>query len=205
MAQITSGIRSVLSNPVIYDLSQNIMGAKRIRSELVQEFIRPKSGQRILDIGCGTAEILSAMPLGVEYVGFDISEIYIQTARQRFGSKGAFHLGLFDKKIAPSLGAFDTVIILGALHHMDDRVVDELFSVVSSVMKPDGRVVTIDPCFDISQGHIAKFLISRDRGRNVRTSIGYASLSQDYFSDVKGVLRHRAWIPYTHWIMECKK
>jgi hypothetical protein len=30
-------------------------------------------------------------------------------------------------------------------------------------------------------------------------------LPQDSFGDIKGLVRHRSWIPYTHWVMECKR
>ena len=41
MSQITSGIRAILSHPVIYDTVQNIMGARQIRRDLVDSFVRP--------------------------------------------------------------------------------------------------------------------------------------------------------------------
>lgn len=205
MAQITSGIRSLLSNPWMYDASQNIMGARKIRDELVAEFIRPQDGQRILDVGCGTAEILSALPDTVDYVGFDISKDYINESRQRFGSKGEFHCGLYDSNAALNIGSFDTAIILGALHHMDDDVARDLLQLIFYSLKPGGRLVTIDPCFDESQSGIARFLISKDRGQNVRTLRGYETLPDKIFSRVNIILRHRSWIPYTHCIMECFK
>jgi hypothetical protein len=59
MNQINTGIRSVLSHPLICDALQNIMGVRKIRQEFVNEFVRPVEGQRIFfDIGCGTAELL---------------------------------------------------------------------------------------------------------------------------------------------------
>ena len=94
MAQITRGLRQVLSIPSVYNLFQRFMGAHRGRLELVKNHIRPYSGMRILDIGCGTAEILKYLPDDVEYFGYDVSGKYIAAANTRFGQRGVFYCGL---------------------------------------------------------------------------------------------------------------
>ncbi len=205
MAQITHGIRAILSTPRIYDFFQCVMGARHGRQQLVEEFIRPQPGEQILDIGCGTAEILDFLPHDVYYIGYDISPNYTEAALKRFGDRGEFYCGFFDQNAAAGKPSFDVVLMLGALHHMDDEEVQHLLSLVSSVLAPNGRLVTIDPCFSDGQSPIARLLISRDRGKNVRNGKAYESLVRSVFPKVKGTLRHRTWIPYTHWIMECSK
>jgi SAM-dependent methyltransferase len=205
MGQITSGVRAVLSAPVIYDYLQNIMGAEQVRRELVDEFIRPDGGCRILDLGCGTAEILHYLPSNIEYWGFDISPEYISAAKKRFGSRGHFHCGLLTESDLASLPRFDRVLALGVLHHLENEEVKVFFTLVKESLNSDGWVVTIDPCLAIGQNSIARYLILKDRGQNVREADAYASLAQISFSRVEARLRHRKWIPYTHWIMECAK
>lgn len=205
MSQITHGVRAIFSSPRIYDGFQNLMGATRIRQELVRDFIRPKPGMRLLDIGCGTAEILSFLPQEVEYWGFDISSRYIDAAHARFGARGHFHCGLFSSHHVNELPEFDIVIAFGVLHHLSDDEARSLFALAKEAIKPDGRVVTIDPCFAEGQNPIARFLISKDRGQNVRAAEGYQGLPDLNFSKIDGQVRHRNWIPYTHWVMECKQ
>lgn len=203
MSQITSGIRAILSHPVIYDAMQNIMGARQARHELVEKFIKPTSNSRILDIGCGTAEILPYLPAGVGYWGFDISRPYIEAAKTRFGSRGHFHCGLLDKTALNELPKVDVVLAIGVLHHLDDDVAANLFALAREALNEGGRMITIDPCFASGQNPIARYLISQDRGQNVRDAQAYQKLACQTFSKVRGTLRHRRWIPYTHWIMEC--
>lgn len=205
MAQITDGIRAILSSPVIYDALQNIMGAHKVRQELVNEFIRPEDGCRILDLGCGTAKILRYIPSTVEYWGYDMSPDYIAAAKAEYGNRGHFQCGLLSEADLNKLPKFDRVLALGVLHHLDDDVAEDFFTLAKQALNPAGRVVTIDPCLAAGQSPIARFLILRDRGQNVRDAHGYTSLAQDTFANVTGTLRHRAWIPYTHWIMECAK
>lgn len=205
MSQITSGIRSVLTSPLIYDALQNIMGAKTVRKELVNEFIKSFAGCRILDIGCGTAEILEYLPENVEYFGFDISPEYIESAKSRYGSRAKFHCGILDASMLKDYPKFDRVLALGVLHHLSDDEARSLFHLAKDALAPGGYVVTFDPCYASGQNPIARYLISRDRGQNVRNSTGYNAIASEHFSSVKGVLKHRAWIPYTHWFMECEK
>lgn len=205
MAQITSGVRAILSHPWVYNALQSFMGARRARQEFVREFIRPTNGQRVLDIGCGTAELLAFLPDDVEYVGYDPSEEYIAHARQFYGEGGEFHCGFFDRAEAEHHQPFDIVLASGVLHHMDDFQLKEMITLARDSLTPGGRMVTIDPVFCSPQNPLARLLISMDRGQNVRTAKEYTELASHVFPHVNGILRHRAWVPYTHWIMECQK
>ena len=88
-SEIVNGVRRVLSAPSIYRFTQWAVGAGKLRNALVEEIIRIEPGLRIVDIGCGPADILEYLP-GVDYVGFDHSESYIASARSRFGERGRF-------------------------------------------------------------------------------------------------------------------
>jgi len=203
MTQVTTGIHAVLANPFIYELFQNIMGAKSARKRLVKDHIRPMSNMRILDLGCGPAEILNFLPENIDYVGYDISETYIKNACDKFKGRGVFHCRLLELEEAKSLEKFDLVMAIGVLHHMDDDVAEAFITLAKAALKPGGRLLTHDPVYAKGQSPIAKFLISKDRGQNVRDAAAYEALARKVFSDVSGKVRHQTWIPYTHWTMEC--
>jgi len=204
MAQINTGLRAVLSNPIVYDTFQSLLGANQGRRELVANWIRPYDGMRILDIGCGTARILQHLPK-VDYWGFDLSQRYVDDARRRYGDRGHFQCGLVEQATLDNVPLFDVVLALGVLHHLDDDQTLHLLTLAKNVLKPNGRLVTIDPCYVVSQNPLARYLVSRDRGQNVRYPDAYRQLASNVFSDVKGLVDNLAWIPYTHWIMECAK
>src|ERR1700675_1593276 len=90
MAQTTTGLRSILSAAPVYDLFQRLVGADSLRRTIVSDYLIVGTRHRILDIGCGTAEILRFLPDDIEYVGFDASPEYVESARTRFGSRGTF-------------------------------------------------------------------------------------------------------------------
>lgn len=204
MAQVTTGIRSILSYPLVYEWLQKIMGADASRIELISKFIKPYGVETVLDIGCGPAEILSYMP-GVDYYGFDISSEYIEKAKLTYGVEGHFfnrNVSIEDLKVLPS---FDLVMMFGVLHHLDDDVAKAVIKIAFKALKPGGRLLTKDPCFEQGQNPIARFLISQDRGQNVRTKPGYSSLVEGHFDQEKVEVTHQAWVPYTHCVMECTK
>ena len=205
MGQITTGIHSILSNPFIYSQFQNLMGTHSLRIKFVGDYVRPLSRQsRILDIGCGPADILGYLP-PVEYYGFDISEAYINKAKIRFGSRGRFFCKPLIKTELVNLPKFDIVLAMGVLHHMDDAAAKELCELAYHALEPGGRFVTFDPCYSQAQNPVARYLVSKDRGQNVRDQVGYHDLASHVFKEPKMVVRHRAWIPYTHCFMECTR
>ena len=202
--QITTGIRSVLSNPLVYSTLQNLMGAKQGYLNLVKYQIRPFDGVNILDIGCGPGDIVDYLP-SVNYWGFDISEVYISQAKKKYGNIAKFECKYLTMEDLELLPKFDVVIASGVLHHMDDDVAVHFFKLAFMALKNGGRLVTIDPCLTNNQNPVARFLINRDRGQNVRDEMGYKNLARSIFNDVKVKVKHKLWIPYTHCLMECTK
>ena len=202
MAQITSGPRAVLSSPAVYDTFQWLMGGRVGRTDFATTMVRARAGMRVLDVGCGTGELLAYLPDGVYYHGWDISDAYVAAARERFGSSGQFTAGLLTEAAVISEAPYDVVIASGVLHHLNDGLVRELAHLARLAVRNGGRFVSVDPVVAAGQHPLARFLISRDRGQHVRTPDQYLGLVQPAFSDPAGVVRHRRWVPYTHWMME---
>ena len=204
MTQITNGLRSILSSPIVYSLFQGLMCAHKARTLFTKNFIRPFSGMKILDIGCGPATILNYMN-EVEYYGFDVSNEYIKKAKAIFGDRGNFYCKEFELTDLENIPKVDIVLAIGLLHHLDDDILINMLHLAFSALKPGGRLITLDPCFVKNQNPIAKFLITQDRGRNVRTEKGYTELVSQVFSSYKIQIKHKKWIPYTHCITESFK
>lgn len=204
MGQVTSGIRSILSHPLVYGLFQNAMGARSGRVRVVRDYVRPFPGMRVLDLGCGPADILNELPTDIAYVGYDMSPNYIASARRSFGSRGTFHCRRLERTEVATLEPFDLVMGIGVLHHLDDATARQFMTLAKGALKPGGRIYTVDPCYVAGQNLLARFIISRDRGQHVRDANGYLSLPEGLGLRVIGNVTHQAWIPYTHWHMECR-
>lgn len=205
MPQITQGIRSVLSIPAIYTLFKLIIGGSSSRTTLVREYVRPKCGDRILDIGCGPGDTLPYLP-DVDYVGFDASQEYTKAAQTRYGNRATFICQQVSTTTLKEPSCFDIVLAIGILHHLDDAEALQLFQLAQAALKPGGRLITFDGVFVEKQSPLARYIISRDRGQNVRTQEGYLAIASQVFSTITVSIRHDLLrIPYTHLILECTR
>lgn len=196
--------RRVLENPNVYSFFQHFVGADRGRRIFVSEILNLQPGSRVLDVGCGPADILKHLPNDIDYVGIDYSSDYIEAARKSFGSRGRFFVS--DVAQLKSIGerGFDVAFAVGLLHHLKDDTVRGLMRDVHSVLKPGGRFVTLDGAIEYPQNPIARVLARLDRGQFVRTAEEYAALGKSAYRDVSAVVRHDLLrIPYSHAAMEC--
>lgn len=207
MGQITTGARRLLSVPFFYDLFQDLVGASGIRVRWIRDFLRPFPGARVLDIGCGTAGILPYLPGYVDYTGFDMSPAYIEAARARHGRRGRFTCARAEV-FEPQGGEgrpFDIAMAFGVLHHLDDGEARSMLRNARSALGAGGRLVTLDPAYVPGQDRLARFAVSRDRGRNVRSPEAYAALGEGVFPRVETtVLRGALRIPYDHAVLVCR-
>ena len=103
-------------------------------------------------------------------------------------------------------GTFDIVMANGLFHHLDDREADQLVAIASRALKPGGKFCSLDNCYITDQNPIARFLVSRDRGQNVREAEGYVALIKPHFDSVELFTRHDLLrVPYTHAICVATK
>jgi SAM-dependent methyltransferase len=200
--------RRLLEHPRLYSWYREFAAGGRERAIFAQQYVRARPGNRILDVGCGPADLLEDLPQQVAYVGADTAPRYIADAKQRFAGRGEFYCRTLDVSFVDELGAnsFDIVIAHGLIHHLDDREVLGLYEVVNRALVPGGRLVTLDGCFAENQSLLVRALLKGDRGKHVRDQQSYEALSRQAFREVKGSLRsdlHR--IPYCVLIQECVK
>ena len=197
-------LSSLLSLPASYRLFRRLMGGKSVWKIYLAEYVKPAPGNKILDIGCGPADILNYLP-AVNYTGLDISPEYIGSAKKRFGSRGRFccsDIGL--AAIEGEQGTFDLVLATGVIHHLDDAQAARLFDLARLALRPTGCLVTFDGCYASQQSRVARWLLAKDRGKFVRTREEYLRLASARFSTVESHLRHDLLrMPYTHLIMRC--
>ena len=130
-----------------YRLFRWMVGGESAWKIYLGEYVKPAAGDKILDIGCGPADVLNYLP-AVNYTGLDVGPEYIDSARKRFGSKGRFLCGDVGlATIEGEQGAFDLVLATGVIHHLDDTQATKLFDLARLILRPAGRLVTYDGCY----------------------------------------------------------
>jgi SAM-dependent methyltransferase len=118
-------------------------------TEFLAETLRPRPGNRILDVGCG--EGLAEVAIGrlrvsqLELVGVDLVVSKVAAARQetrshnqrvQFAAGDASHLPF-------RTGAFDSIYVVAVLQHVRD--VEAAVAELARVTAPRGRVVAVEP------------------------------------------------------------
>jgi SAM-dependent methyltransferase len=115
------------------------VGKRRILGVLLD---RIPSGGRLLDLGCGTGGILRHWIDRYRCVGVDRSKVALDVCRRKgFSTVARCELGHLPFR--PE--AFDTVLILDVLEHLDDEV--RFLAAASQVCAPGGRIIISVPAF----------------------------------------------------------
>ncbi len=81
MPQRKSSLYNLINNPLVYKIIQKVMSGTSFRANIVRKNIKKKNS-KILDIGCGPAEILESIPR-CEYYGYDIDSRSIRYAKKK--------------------------------------------------------------------------------------------------------------------------
>jgi cyclopropane fatty-acyl-phospholipid synthase-like methyltransferase len=189
----------------MYSLSMRLLGGHNSRRITVNKYIRQSDGDKILDIGCGPGDIVQYLP-HVTYVGFDSNQDYINQAKQRFGQQGLFFCNSIHTYSVEDVEkhSYDITIAIGLLHHLNDTESTELFNIARTALRSAGRLITLDNCYTENQSRLEKFLLSKDRGKFIRTPEGYRDLALHHFGNVKVIIETNLLrVPYSHVVLEC--
>lgn len=196
-------LNRVLQHPGNYIQIQRVIGADRLRKRCI-DLIQPHPHDCILDIGCGPAQILNDIPWVRQYYGFDTEKKYIDYAAKKYQGRGHFYACEFNAAFLESatLETIDKVFLMGIFHHISDAAVSTLLQTIDSVLKPGGRIITLDPCFTPDQSFFSQWIAKNDRGKFIRDESGYLSLMNQQFTTIDSrILNNTCRIPSTEIIM----
>ncbi|MEU3646068.1 methyltransferase domain-containing protein [Lentzea sp. NPDC034063] len=158
-----------------YDVLHRVSGLHAIHQEMV-EVAGLSAGQRVLDVGCGTGNLLRSTGKrhrDVELVGVDPDLKMLARAERKLRRAGL--TAKLDRGFAQELtfpdASFDVVFSSLMLHHLDDPSKGEMLAEVRRVLRPGGLLVLADIAH---HGHAAKgiadagFTAEPTRTRKVR-------------------------------------
>ena len=98
------------------------------------------TGRRILDAGCGSGPIASALrDRGATVTGFDSSAGMLELARRRLGPDADLHLADLASTLPFPDGAFDDAIAALVLHYLEDWTGP--LAELRRVLRPGGRLI----------------------------------------------------------------
>jgi hypothetical protein len=120
----------------IIQMPEDIMRTHREKAaRRIVELLGIKSGDRVLDIGCGIADVVQHLPASVDCYGFDVSGDYAAAPRRRCGTRNCFAVEALKPGAAEGIGRrFRTPDEYMAIAHRTSvdakaRVVDDPLSI----------------------------------------------------------------------------
>jgi ubiquinone/menaquinone biosynthesis C-methylase UbiE len=141
-----------------YDVVHRFFGVSRLH-QLMIGLADAQPGMRVVDIGCGTGNLLVA--LGQERAGLDLAGLdpderaLVRAARRsRRARLSVDWRRAFAQELPYPDQSVDRVLSSLMLHHLDDASKDELLAEVRRVLRPDGVLVLADvDGHDAHHGH----------------------------------------------------
>jgi ubiquinone/menaquinone biosynthesis C-methylase UbiE len=198
------GLYKILSIPKVYNFIQWMFHHPRTKNYF-DKLIGVTEGKKILDVGCGPGDIVLKFP-NSEYVGIDISQEYIDNAKNRFGMLGRFYCVSVDEIEKIDITKIDIVILIGVLHHLSDEQISDMLEKLKNIMNPGGVLVTLDCAFFPKQNLISRMFVSLDRGMFVREADHFrAILKKNFLKEIESKLIHQKFPPYDRLLMKFQR
>jgi cyclopropane-fatty-acyl-phospholipid synthase len=121
--------------------------AQEQKREQICRKLQLKSGETLLDIGCGWGGMLiyAAQHYGISGVGVTLSKEQAEESNRRIENAGLqdqIHVEHADYRDLPNQGrVFDKVVSVGCLEHIGKENHDLFFSIAKQSLKPEGTFV----------------------------------------------------------------
>lgn len=196
-------LEKFFNNPAVYNVIQHILawtGGKTIFKKL-REYIDPKPGDKILDVGCGTGKYTKIFQ-NSDYIGIDINENYLDYARRRY-SFGKF-MNMDATKLDFPDNNFKFVFSVSTFHHLSDAQIEQAAEEMKRVCSDNGAVYIVDNVFPRKINFIGYLLFKLDRGSYQRNYEAMEKLLSPHgFEAVDPKLKRT--FPYRYAIFEYQK
>lgn len=195
-------MKRILAYSFFYDLYQELIGCKTFLKRYANEYICVKENQKILDLGCGTATICSFFPKNIKYVGIDISDKYIKTAKKSYPYFSFQCFNVCDEIMLDS--PFDIIFGEAIISGLSDEQCVVMFEKIKKNSNKNTRIIFSDMNYKDDDNFFQKFLYKSERNSYIRRREEYIELLSRYFEIKKeAVISNIYRIPYSKLIFEC--
>lgn len=196
---IRKTIYALSQNPRIFIFLRKILenNFKGERKVLADYFVCGPA-EKVLDIGCGTGEF-SGFFNPDNYIGVDIEKKYIEYAQKNY--KGKF-LVVDANRLPFNDGLFQKVVIIGVIHHLDDKTSGRVLDEARRVLAPNGTLLLMEDVSRPNNSFLTNLLHRLDNGKFIRTKESYEKVLGERFRVEKTFDIQSGLCPYQAFILK---
>ena len=189
----------ILRIPTMYRLFQWANGADKMRRIYAKEYMRLDETASILDIACGTADILNYVE-DRAHTGVDLSQKYIEYDKRRYRKKenAQFICADANEYLQADRRRYDLILLMGIMHHLNDGELRSCLNMLKTQIDCcGGRLLTLDGVYQPGLTRFERALLDGDRGKHIRTLEQYLAIFMEYFPDYRYEIRKNLYfLPY---------
>jgi SAM-dependent methyltransferase len=116
-------------------------GKRTLIRKVISRMLDPDPNHKLLDVGCGTGNILLMLQEFGKAVGVDVSPVALEFCRTRNLSE--LHLVSPDDRLPFAEGSFDVACAFDLLEHIEDDLA--FLNEIKRVTRTDGKILIIVP------------------------------------------------------------
>lgn len=197
-------VKRLLKFPEVYNLYQSLIGADSYLKKFAHAFLKDDNKQliKILDVGCGTSNIVKFLGKNVDYVGFDCSKKYIEYSKRKYPNHLFLNKSVLEK--IDTIQNFDVIISLGVMAALNDETLKDMLAILRSYANKNTKILLADMNYSQSASKLEKFLCKNERNSYIRGEKDYLNILSQFFN----IENIHHWdkvyrIPYHKIIFEC--
>jgi ubiquinone/menaquinone biosynthesis C-methylase UbiE len=163
----TALLHRIVAQPLVYDLAQNIVGAKQVRRRLDGRIAPHRDAKVVVDIGGGTGSVAGLWSASSKYICLDIDPLKLEgfVAKNPTGTAllaDAARIPIADHSI-------DVVLCTNVTHHLTDDLLDRMLGESARVLTAGGKLILSDAIWAPDR-RIGRAIWKYDRGSFPRTA-----------------------------------
>jgi ubiquinone/menaquinone biosynthesis C-methylase UbiE len=163
---IIDTLHKIAAHPWIYDRIQSLAGQEQCVDRIARQTASLRA-ETVVDIGGGTGNLMRLWSTDCRYVCLDIELPKLQGFRAKVPAGLAVLSDATHMSIATRCA--DAVVLVAVMHHLTDKMLDDIFQEALRVLKRDGRLIFLDPVLN-RRRWMGRALWRLDRGSFPRTA-----------------------------------
>jgi len=173
----------ILKFKLFYRLYQKVIRRRRSEYDFIEYIFNETGKVNVLDLCCGDSYVLEYINNNVEnYIGIDNNKNYLKNSELKYPKFKFINSNIesIDKIKELELNSIDFIFLNGAIHHLNDDIVEKLLDFLSKKY-PNAKYLTIDPII-YNNKFLNRMMIDFDRGDFIRDSNKYKILMKKFDS-----------------------